>query len=449
MVGPGSSSSVCAKHGVETRLRCAECGKPICLRCQVRTGVGLKCAECAALPANAVRRRRIGSGAAMFGGAAAVLLVAVLVVTLVLRGPGQATVPTPPVGKWSSISDVPGIRGATNSLALRDGTVLIAGGGVGSIPLDGSQLWDPVQARWTATGPLHDARRGNGMAVLADGRVMVAGGVAGSTVLASAEIYDLTTRNWTPVAAMNRARLGPSLTGLADGKVLAAGGITSGVGSAIMATATAELFDPRTGTWTPLSPMLEARNESAAILLKDGRVLIEGGLSGTGVDSPTLATAELFDPVVGVFTRTGSLRAARHGHVATLLSDGHVLVAGGSGSASNVLLSELFNPETGSWSPTGSLTIGRHLAAATLLSDGRVLIAGGETAQNVSRASLKSAEVYNPVRGKWARAADMSCPRSNLALSALNGGGAIATGGDATFPGEPPKAQSCAELFRP
>lgn len=37
----------CANHpGVETRLRCNRCGKPICIRCAVRTPVGYRCRQC-------------------------------------------------------------------------------------------------------------------------------------------------------------------------------------------------------------------------------------------------------------------------------------------------------------------------------------------------------------------------------------------------------------------
>lgn len=450
MAGPGTTLSVCAKHGVETRLRCVECGNPICLRCQVRTVVGLKCEECAALPARAIRRRRVGSGAVMIGGVAVLGLVGLLVLTLLLRGSARPGTGEPaPVGRWTAVADVPGIRGASHAVVLRDGTVLAVGGGVGSIPLGGAAIFDPAQAKWTATSSLHEARRGNAMVLLADGRVLVTGGVAGSSILASTEIYDPVARTWTLARPMNLPRLEPTLTTLADGRVLAAGGVTSGPGSGISSTATAELFDPRSGSWTEVSPMLDARNEFAATLLKDGRVLLEGGLSGPAADSPTLAGAELFDPVVGVFTRTGSLNAARHGHTATLLPDGRVLIAGGSGPGSNVRVTELFDPVTGSWLATGSLGVGRHLPAAALLSDGRVLVAGGESAENVSRSSLRSAEIFIPSTGRWARAADMSCPRSNLAMAALPAGEAIALAGDASFPGEPPKAQSCVEIFRP
>jgi hypothetical protein len=52
-------------------------------------------------------------------------------------------------------------------------------------------------------------------------------------------------------------------------------------------------------------------------------VLLTGGYDG-------LASAELFDPVTGSFATAGSMATARDGHTATLLDDGTVLVVGGA-----------------------------------------------------------------------------------------------------------------------
>ena len=62
-----------------------------------------------------------------------------------------------------------------------------------------------------------------------------------------------------------------------------------------------------------------------ATLLPNGKVLVAGGFNGSG----SLASAELYDPASGTWTATGSLDTARDSHTATLLPNGKVLVAGG------------------------------------------------------------------------------------------------------------------------
>jgi hypothetical protein len=60
-----------------------------------------------------------------------------------------------------------------------------------------------------------------------------------------------------------------------------------------------------------------------ATLLSDGRVLIAGGND----DLDATLTAEVYDPSLGTFTRTGDMTFA-YGNVAERLADGRVLVIG-------------------------------------------------------------------------------------------------------------------------
>ena len=78
--------------------------------------------------------------------------------------------------------------------------------------------------------------------------------------------------------------------------------------------------------------MTTARVWCPATLLADGRVLIAGGTLGFWTE--VYASAELYDPTTGSFGPTGSMTTIREVHTATLLADGRVLVTGGGGDGS-------------------------------------------------------------------------------------------------------------------
>ena len=115
---------------------------------------------------------------------------------------------------------------------------------------------------------------------------------------------------------------------------------------------TTDLFDPNTGTFRPAGLLTSARYGHAAALLPDGHVLVVGG-SATADPTSALATAELYDPGTGTFRPTGSMTTARGLHTATLLPEGRVLVVGGHDGSQAVASTEIHYPDTGTFGPTG------------------------------------------------------------------------------------------------
>lgn len=444
-----TAREVCTLHGVETRLRCATCETPICLRCQVRTEVGLKCPTCAKPAAVPPRRGFTGQPVAMASVAVGIALT-ILIVALIARSHGSSPGSSPgpaaaPVGRWQQLPDLTSLRGGTTAVVLKDGRALAVGGGIGAIPLAGTEIFDATTHHWTPTGSLLQARRGNSTVLLPDGRALTAGGIAGSRVLSSAEVYDPGSGTWKGIAPMRDPRFDFTLTALTDGRVLAAGGTSRDGRTALKS---AEIYDPGRDAWTPAaSPMTDARTGARALLLRDGRVLVVGGVAGLDASAGALDTAELFDPAGGVFTRTGSLRQGRQDLTVTLLANGRVLAAGGSDANGTLASAEILDPVTGAWAPTGSMLATRRLHRASLLPSGEVFVSGGEAVQGGERTSLTTAEIYDPAGGTWRPAAPMNCPRSEQAQVTLPNGEVLVLGGDAALPGQPPRAQSCTELF--
>jgi len=79
-----------------------------------------------------------------------------------------------------------------------------------------------------------------------------------------------------------------------------------------------------------IADMTVSRRGHSMTLMNDGRVLVAGGISCCGSSSEFFtASAEIFDPSTGTFTARGSLSTARAHHAATLLPDGRVLIVGG------------------------------------------------------------------------------------------------------------------------
>ncbi len=140
-----------------------------------------------------------------------------------------------------------------------------------------------------------------------------------------------------------------------------------------------------------------------ATLLTTGHVLVAGGHTPRIGGGDSLAVAQLFDPSTRTWTRVPNLRGKREMHTAVSLADGRVLVAGGFSGyggypayrVENVASAEVFDPVTATWADAGNLNAARGTHTATLLRDGSVLVVGGSIVlPDYTTVALDSVEHY-------------------------------------------------------
>jgi hypothetical protein len=187
------------------------------------------------------------------------------------------------------------------------------------------------------------------------------------------------------------------------------------------------------------------RFSHTATLLRNGKVLVAGGMSRNGL---WLDSAELYDPASGRFTATGSMHAQRAGATATLLPNGTVLIAGGNDSSGKSLATaEIYDPATGVFSSTGSMTAPRGHAVAIMLKTGKVLMAGGSASGDDDQ--LSTAELYDPLTGRFTRTGGMHQGRSAFTGTALKDGRILVVGGLAGGQYPNHKVEASAEIYDP
>lgn len=289
------------------------------------------------------------------GAAAAVRVATALVLALLtalLVGPAPAAQAATATGFVAP--------GASASVQLRNGLVLVAGGceSPGHCPsvITSAWLYDPRTRQARPTGATITPHGYATLTLLSSGKALLAGGCQGrlcGQANPAAEVWDPATGRWTATRPMLPDASGDGITPehaaavlLTSGDVLVAGGVNY--------TQLAQVWSPRTGTWRRTAAMRAPRESLTVTRLSSGRVLAVGGCDYYYCET-VLASAEVYDPATDRWTATGSLHQARWGHTATLLPGRQVQVSGGIDASYNpVTAVEVWNPVTGTWSTSRS-----------------------------------------------------------------------------------------------
>jgi N-acetylneuraminic acid mutarotase len=290
----------------------------------------------------------------------------------------------PTTGQTSPAAPLHRPRHAHSATLLQDGRVLVVGGY--ALPwgwLDDAEVYDPVGNTWTVVTPRYSHGVTHTATLLRDGRVLVVGGNIGSSLHTQrVEIFDPQTNTWREAPSLGGERTNHTAQLLGDGRVLVAGGQTDENG---LEGGDAVLYDPQTGAWSATGPMVKPRIMAQSARLSDGRVLVAGGMALEDMPANRFtASAELFDPGSNTWSAASAMSQPRYSHFLVPFANGQVVVFGGARDweccwteSSFVREIESYDPETNTWRPVGVLPLPRAQAAALLLADGCAWLSGG------------------------------------------------------------------------
>jgi N-acetylneuraminic acid mutarotase len=275
--------------------------------------------------------------------------------------------------QWSNLPEP--IPGASASAVLSGNKILVTGGQNGSNSMSkNSYVFDTISKTWTSNAPSLPVAY-HKQSMLKDGRVLVTGGDAfenriGYVYNDLARIYNPQTNAWTNAANVPHTVLGQTQSTLADGRVMIVGGSNEVYypGTSITYN-NSYIYDPSTNRWDEVAPLPITLYGAAQSTLKDGRVLVTGGLNGYAYSF----SSYIYDPAANTWTKVSSLPYAysdtffRHSQVT--LENGKVLVMGNYNFY-------IYDPVTNTWTKDSENT--GNLIDASLVSVGsEVYVAGG------------------------------------------------------------------------
>jgi hypothetical protein len=186
------------------------------------------------------------------------------------------------------------IQGAA-AVQLADGRTLITGGMTYGNTLNNGKssvgyFYSGGALEFARTpGTMVEPRTYHEMALLPDGRVLIAGN-ANTSVPAPVEIFDPFAGFFSPLPGMPRWHDTPTLSVLPNGAVLVTGSTKNSTNGQY--SGYSSIFFPKADSWKAYSEtMVVGRAKQVATTLADGRILVTGGETSSGVAT---ATAEVF-----------------------------------------------------------------------------------------------------------------------------------------------------------
>lgn len=234
---------------------------------------------------------------------------------------------------------------------LANGKVLVTGG-IQAMPVvptqlepvhqtvNTTELYDPLANTWTNGPNLATPRAGHMALTRPDGKVALVGGISWDSVIIigwlpavrrSMDLYDPVANTMAVGPQMATARSLIDPVPLGNDRWLFAGGIAAlTLTSPGTPTATAEIYNAATNTWTTVGSMATARGNHRAWAISPTQVLLAGGANGTVLSPTALQSCEIFSTTTNTFGPGPNMNHARAGAAAFLTPQGQMQLFGGA-----------------------------------------------------------------------------------------------------------------------
>ncbi|MFT4515728.1 MAG: hypothetical protein ACI89X_000427 [Planctomycetota bacterium] len=265
----------------------------------------------------------------------------------------------PVANTFTLVASMNSPRMGQTATLLADGRVFITGGldALTVTPtqlsaihdaVDTTEIYDPVLNTWTNGPAMSDPRAAHMALHRPDGKILLCGGISWDTnflfgwvptVRSSCDLYDPANNTMNSGPSMSTSRALTDAVEMAPGQWLVAGGMN---GLSIIPynpgnpTATAEIYNSSTNTWTTVGSLASPRANLLGWAIGNGQFLLAGGGAGSILSPTPLSATEIFDTATNTFSPGPTMNSGRAGAGMMRTPQGQVFLFGGAATSSMI-----------------------------------------------------------------------------------------------------------------
>lgn len=262
-----------------------------------------------------------------------------------------------------------------STAATLDGRIVLFGGATAATtPI--VQIYNPATNTFVR-GPDAPYAPYRSCAVRApSGRIYVMGGQLVRDPLSTVVVFDPATNAFTPGPTLPVPVYEHTCALGANGRIYVFATDDAAIIGGLYTTSRTLVLDPATNTWSTGAPMPTPRQRATAVTLRDGRIVVTGGNRGY-IWGELSAINEIYNPATNTWAAAAPQPVLVHWNMAALRSDGRVVITGGATASGLIASTHVYDPMLDRWA-VGTPNAEVHYAGyMTSTPDGRVYVLTG------------------------------------------------------------------------